>query len=109
LAPLSGIELFILGFYDLTYLLRTNNSLNLHWLACVILFQVATPLNKSIKYTAGSNPCWLLEILGREAFTDSQSLFPNLINLTFVSLLIFALFDALVLSEVNLVIWRFHF
>jgi hypothetical protein len=38
----------------------------------VILFQVATPLKKSIKYTARSNPCWLLEILGEEALTGIQ-------------------------------------
>jgi hypothetical protein len=50
------------------------------------MFWFKESLDKSIKYTARSNPCWLLEILGREALTDIQSLFPNLIfSLCFLS------------------------
>jgi hypothetical protein len=73
----------------------------------VIHFQVATPLKKSVKYIARSNPCGLLEILGEEALTGIQFLF-QLKNLTFVFLLVFALSDALV-CLINLVIWRHHF
>jgi hypothetical protein len=68
---------------------------------------VATPLNKSVKYTARSNACGLLEILGEEALINVQFLF-QVNKLTFVFLLVFALSDALV-CLINLVIWRLHF
>jgi hypothetical protein len=83
---------FILGQNNLTFFLRTKNSLNLHWL---LHFQVATPLNKTVKYTTRSNPCGLLEILGEEALTGIKFVF-QLNNLAFSFLLVFTLSDSLV-------------
>jgi hypothetical protein len=72
----------------------------------VVPLQVATPLKKTVKYTTRRNPCGMLESLGEEALTDIQFLF-QLNILTFVFLLVFVLFDALVYF-INFVILRLH-
>jgi hypothetical protein len=73
---------------------------------------VANPSENSLKYTTGSNllaPRSLLESLGEEAIFDVHLLLYIIILQLFVFLLVFALFDASCLFEINLVIWRLHF